>query len=55
MNALTERWNSNVGDIFTWDGDVEGQTANIILDDGGDATMFALWGAIAAAAWSWVE
>ncbi|MDY0958689.1 MULTISPECIES: adenosylhomocysteinase [unclassified Sphingomonas] len=42
--TLAEYWDY-VGDIFTWDGDVEGQTANIILDDGGDATMFALWGA----------
>ena len=42
--SLAEYWDY-VGDIFTWDGDVEGQTANIILDDGGDATMFALWGA----------
>src|SRR3546814_17045222 len=30
-----------VGRIFDW-GD---ETANMILDDGGDATMFALWGA----------
>jgi adenosylhomocysteinase len=29
--------------IFDWDDG--GQTANMILDDGGDATMFALWGA----------
>jgi adenosylhomocysteinase len=42
--SLAEYWDY-VGDIFTWDSDVEGQTANIILDDGGDATMFALWGA----------
>ncbi|WP_294245066.1 adenosylhomocysteinase [uncultured Sphingomonas sp.] len=42
--TLAEYWDY-VGDIFTWDGDVESQTANIILDDGGDATMFALWGA----------
>jgi adenosylhomocysteinase len=42
--TLADYWNY-VGDIFSWDRDVEGQTANIILDDGGDATMFALWGA----------
>src|SRR3546814_12711178 len=28
--------------IFDWGSDT---TANMILDDGGDATMFALWGA----------
>ncbi len=39
--SLADYWNY-VGDIFTWGEDV---TANIILDDGGDATMFALWGA----------
>lgn len=38
--TLAEYWDY-VGDIFDW-GD---ETANIILDDGGDATMFALWGA----------
>ncbi len=42
--SLAEYWDY-VGDIFSWDGETEGQTANIILDDGGDATMFALWGA----------
>jgi len=42
--SLAEYWDY-VGDIFSWDGEVEGQTSNIILDDGGDATMFALWGA----------
>ena len=42
--SLAEYWNY-VGDIFSWDGTISGQTANIILDDGGDATMFALWGA----------
>ncbi|SFP62681.1 adenosylhomocysteinase [Sphingomonas rubra] len=42
--SLAEYWDY-VGDIFSWDSSVEGQTANIILDDGGDATMFALWGA----------
>ena len=41
--SLAEYWDY-VGDIFDWD-DGQGQTANIILDDGGDATMFALWGA----------
>ena len=38
--SLAEYWDY-VGNIFDW-GD---QTANMILDDGGDATMFALWGA----------
>ena len=38
--SLAEYWDF-VGDIFDWGDD----TANIILDDGGDATMFALWGA----------
>ena len=38
--TLTEYWDY-VGSIFDW-GD---ETSNIILDDGGDATMFALWGA----------
>jgi len=42
--SLAEYWDY-VGSIFTWDADVAGQTANMILDDGGDATMFALWGA----------
>ena len=42
--SLADYWNY-VGDIFSWDGEIDGQTANIILDDGGDATMFALWGA----------
>ena len=42
--SLADYWNY-VGDIFSWDGEIEGQTSNIILDDGGDATMFALWGA----------
>ncbi|WP_226015653.1 adenosylhomocysteinase [Novosphingobium sp. FKTRR1] len=41
--TLGEYWDY-VGRIFDWD-DGEGQTANLILDDGGDATMFALWGA----------
>ena len=38
--SLADYWDY-VGKIFDW-GDT---TANIILDDGGDATMFALWGA----------
>jgi adenosylhomocysteinase len=41
--TLADYWDY-VGNIFDWD-DGQGQTANIILDDGGDATMFALWGA----------
>ncbi len=41
--SLAEYWDY-VGRIFDWD-DGNGQTANMILDDGGDATMFALWGA----------
>lgn len=43
--SLADYWDY-VGRIFDWDSDGSGdQTANIILDDGGDATMFALWGA----------
>ena len=42
--TLAEYWDY-VGDIFDWDKNGYGTTANIILDDGGDATMFALWGA----------
>jgi len=38
--SLAEYWDY-VGRIFDW-GDA---TCNLILDDGGDATMFALWGA----------
>ena len=38
--SLADYWDY-VGRIFDWGN----QTANIILDDGGDATMFALWGA----------
>ncbi len=38
--SLADYWDY-VGRIFDW-GDT---TSNIILDDGGDATMFALWGA----------
>lgn len=43
--TLAEYWDY-VGKIFDWwtDADAD-RTANIILDDGGDATMFALWGA----------
>jgi adenosylhomocysteinase len=41
--SLADYWDY-VGSIFDWD-DGNGQTANMILDDGGDATMFALWGA----------
>nr|WP_236553080.1 adenosylhomocysteinase [Sphingomonas sp. 8AM] len=41
--TLADYWDY-VGSIFDWDHG-NGQTANIILDDGGDATMFALWGA----------
>jgi adenosylhomocysteinase len=41
--SLAEYWDY-VGSIFDWD-DGQGRTANLILDDGGDATMFALWGA----------
>lgn len=39
--SLSDYWDY-VGSIFDWGDD---QTANMILDDGGDATMFALWGA----------
>lgn len=42
--SLAEYWDY-VGEIFDWDKDGSGTTANMILDDGGDATMFALWGA----------
>jgi len=43
--SLAEYWDY-VGKIFDWSTeDNPDQTANIILDDGGDATMFALWGA----------
>src|SRR3546814_12326220 len=38
--SLADYWDY-VGRIFDW-GDT---TSNIILDDGGDAAMFALWGA----------
>ncbi len=42
--SLADYWDY-VGEIFDWDKDGSGHTANMILDDGGDATMFALWGA----------
>src|SRR5690606_30381242 len=43
--SLADYWDY-VGRIFDWDADGSGNTtANLILDDGGDATMFALWGA----------
>ncbi|WP_068076407.1 adenosylhomocysteinase [Novosphingobium lentum] len=42
--SLADYWDY-VGRIFDWDADGSGTTANMILDDGGDATMFALWGA----------
>ena len=38
--SLAEYWDY-VGKIFDWGDDT---TCNMILDDGGDATMFALWG-----------
>ena len=39
--SLEDYWNYAIR-IFDWGQD---ETANMILDDGGDATMFALWGA----------
>nr|WP_207785928.1 adenosylhomocysteinase [Altererythrobacter segetis] len=39
--SLADYWDY-VGKIFDWG---EDETCNMILDDGGDATMFALWGA----------
>ena len=43
--TLAEYWDY-VGRIFDWSSEGEPDlTANLILDDGGDATMFALWGA----------
>ncbi|MXP42453.1 adenosylhomocysteinase [Altererythrobacter soli] len=39
--SLADYWDY-VGRIFDWGDD---ETCNMILDDGGDATMFALWGA----------
>ncbi|MPS70506.1 adenosylhomocysteinase [Novosphingobium aerophilum] len=43
--SLADYWDY-VGKIFDWSTDEDPNlTANLILDDGGDATMFALWGA----------
>ena len=43
--SLADYWDY-VGRIFDWSTDEDAdRTSNIILDDGGDATMFALWGA----------
>ena len=43
--SLADYWDY-VGRIFDWATDADpDRTANLILDDGGDATMFALWGA----------
>ncbi len=43
--TLADYWNY-VGRIFDWNtADDADLTSNIILDDGGDATAFALWGA----------
>ena len=46
--SLADYWDY-VGRIFDWEKDganeTGGTTCNLILDDGGDATMFALWGA----------
>ncbi|MEW4448180.1 adenosylhomocysteinase [Qipengyuania sp. JC766] len=43
--SLADYWDY-VGRIFDWSTDSDADlTANMILDDGGDATMFALWGA----------
>ena len=42
--TLADYWDY-VGRIFDWEKDGDGTTCNLILDDGGDATMFALWGA----------
>jgi len=43
--TLEEYWDYVVR-IFDWSTDANrDQTCNLILDDGGDATMFALWGA----------
>jgi len=39
--TLEEYWDY-IDRIFDWG---NGETCNLILDDGGDATMFALWGA----------
>jgi adenosylhomocysteinase len=43
--SLYDYWDY-VGKIFDWSSEGNPDlTANLILDDGGDATMFALWGA----------
>ena len=43
--SLSDYWDY-VGRIFDWSSEADPElTANMILDDGGDATMFALWGA----------
>lgn len=42
--TLEEYWDYVVK-IFDWSKDGDDTTCNMILDDGGDATMFALWGA----------
>jgi adenosylhomocysteinase len=42
--TLEEYWDY-IARIFDWEKDGDGTTCNLILDDGGDATMFALWGA----------
>ena len=43
--SLADYWDY-VGRIFDWSSEEDPDcTANMILDDGGDATMFALWGA----------
>ncbi len=43
--SLAEYWDY-VGRIFDWASEADPDcTCNMILDDGGDATMFALWGA----------
>jgi len=42
--SLADYWDY-VGRIFDWSNDGDDTTCNLILDDGGDATMFALWGA----------
>ena len=42
--SLADYWDY-VGSIFDWDTNGDGETCNMILDDGGDATAFALWGA----------
>jgi len=42
--SLADYWDY-VGRIFDWSVNGDDTTANLILDDGGDATMFALWGA----------